>query len=250
LSLAPVALVTLLAWASAFAQPRIDYVRENRWAAEVEPAIVVGEALRLQVPGGPRFLAILAQPSGTPKGAVVVVHGLGVHPDWGLIGELRTRLADAGFTTLAIQMPVLGADAARADYRVTLPEAGERILAAIGYLRGRGATKLAIVSHSYGATMVDALLAQPAAPRIDAWAPIGMLADFGVPPKEPELDVVAAGDLPEVIASAPKRKARLPKDACSGAVTIAGTDHYFANAPQPLAEAVVKFLEQVFAGRC
>ncbi len=225
-------------------------MREGRWAAEVEPAIVVGEAVHLTVPGGPRFLAILAQPAGTPKGAVIVVHGLGVHPDWGLIGELRVRLADAGFTTLSIQMPVLAADAPRADYRVTLPEAGDRLVAAIGYLRARGATKLAIVSHSYGATMVDALLAQPAAPPIEAWAAIGMMTELGAPPKEPVLDVIAAADFPEVIAAAPKRKAQIAKDKCSGSVTIAGTDHYFASAPQPLADAIAKFLARVFSGKC
>ena len=39
-----------------------------------------------------------------------LVHGLGIHPDWGLIGALRSDLPDAGYTTLSVQMPVLAAD--------------------------------------------------------------------------------------------------------------------------------------------
>ena len=247
---APAAIALLLCCAAATAQPGIDYARETRWAQEVEPALVVGDAVYLVAPGAPRFLALLTTPPGPTKGGVIVIHGLGVHPDWGLNAGLRTRLADAGFTTLAVQMPVLAATASRADYRVTLPEAGDRIAAAIGYLRDRGLAKIAIVSHSMGATMVDALLARPDAPRVDAWAPVGMLVDFAVPPKTPVLDVVAADDLPEVVASAATRKVRLPGDACSRGVIIGGTDHYFDGAQKDLAAVIATFLERVFAGRC
>ena len=66
----------------------------------------------------------LTMPSGAAAGGVVVVHGLGVHPDWGLIGGLRSGLADAGYVTLSVQMPVLAATATRDDYAPTLPEAG------------------------------------------------------------------------------------------------------------------------------
>jgi DNA-binding CsgD family transcriptional regulator len=38
---------------------------------------------------------------------VIVVHGLGVHPDRGLINPLRSQLAEQGYATLPVQMPVL-----------------------------------------------------------------------------------------------------------------------------------------------
>jgi len=232
------------------AAPAIDYFREGRWAQEVVPSLVVGEAVYLATPARPKVLAILAEPAGTSKGGVIVLHGLGVHPDWGLNGGLRTSLADAGFTTLSVQMPVLAADAPRADYRVTLPEAGDRIAAAIAYLRSRGVTKVAVVAHSMGATMADAYLARPDALPVDAWAPVGMLVAFAAPPKEPVLDVVAESDLREVKDTAPLRESRLPKDGCSRAVTIAGTDHYFGNNPKELAAVIAAFLDRVFTGRC
>ena len=239
-----------LASGAALAAPPIDYFREGRWAQEIVPALVVGDAVYLATPARSKVLAILTEPAGKTKGGVIVLHGLGVHPDWGLNGALRTSLADAGFTTLSVQMPVLAADATRADYGVTMPEAGDRIAAAIAYLRGRRVARVAIVSHSLGATMADAYLARPDALPIDAWAPVGMLVAFAVPPKEPVLDVVAGNDFDEVSAAAPFRKPKLPHDGCSHDVTIAGTDHYFDNRQKELAAAIAAFLDRAFSGGC
>jgi len=227
-----------------------DYAREERWAQEVVPAIVVGEAIYLATPARPKVLAIFTEPRGEAKGAVVVVHGLGVHPDFGLIGDLRTMLADAGFATLAVQMPVLDAAATRDDYRATLPEAGGRIAAAILYLRAKGFAKVAIVSHSLGAAMVNAYLARPEALPIAAWTPVGMFGDFAVSAKEPVLDVIAGHDLPEVLAAAPLRVRNLPKDRCSKQLTIADTDHYFDHRQKELSAAIARFVESAFDGRC
>jgi alpha/beta superfamily hydrolase len=227
-----------------------DYAREERWAQEVVPSLVVGDAVYLATAARSKLLAILTAPATAPKGAVVVVHGLGVHPDWGLIGGLRTGLADSGFTTLSVQMPVLAVDAPRDDYRATFAEAGDRIAAAIVYLRAHGATKIALVSHSMGASMVNTYLARPDALAISAWAPIGMPDDFAVAPREPVLDVLAGTELPQVREGAPPRVARLPRDACSRQVSIAGTDHYFDSRQKELVATVAGFLDRAFAGRC
>jgi alpha/beta superfamily hydrolase len=181
---------------------------------------------------------------------VIVVHGLGVHPDFGMIGGVRTLLADAGYATLSVQMPVLAAGATRADYAVTLPAAGERLAAAGAFLRAKGIATIAIVSHSVGATMADAFLARPQTARVDAWVPVGMLIDFSIAPREPVLDVVAERELPEVAAVAPLRAKRLPRDTCSRTLTIAATDHYFESRQKVLAAAIAAFLERVFAGSC
>ena len=228
----------------------IDYAREERWAQEVVPAVVVGDPVYLSTPERPKVLAILAEPSGTAKGGVVIVHGLGVHPDWGLNGGVRTRLADAGFVTLSVQMPVLAAGATRDDYRATLPEASQRIAAAIRYLRERRVAKVAIVSHSLGATMANAYLAGPDAVAVDAWVAIGMFGTFDAKPKEPVLDIVAEHDAREVLADAKRRAGEPPQDACSRQLTIDGTDHYFDNRQARLTTAIDAFLERVFSGRC
>ena len=226
-----------------------DYAREQRWAAEIVPTILVGDVVYLSTPSQPRVLALYTDVM-KPKGGVIVVHGLGVHPDWGLIGGVRTGLADAGFATLSVQMPVLESTASRDDYVALFPGAGERIAAAIAFLKSRGIERIAIVSHSMGASMVNAYLAGADAARIDAWVPIGMLIDFSVAPREPVLDVTADEDFPQVREAAPRRAARSPRDACTGQIVIAGTDHYMANRQKELVAAIAPFLQRVFAGRC
>ena len=232
----------------AAAGPAIDYAREDRWAQEIVPSIVVGDAVWLATPARAKVLGLLTEPAGASKGGVVLIHGLGVHPDFGMIGGVRTLLAEAGYTTLSVQMPVLSAGASRDDYAVTLPAAGDRIAAAIALLRAKGIAKIAIVSHSVGATMVDAYLARPQHAAIEAWAPVGMLVDFASPPKEPVADIVAENELNEVAAAVPLRTRRMPRDGCSRQLTIAGSDHYFASRQKELAAAIAEFLDRVFAG--
>jgi Protein of unknown function (DUF3530) len=226
-----------------------DREREQRWAAEIVAAIVVGEAVYLPTTSQPRVLALYTEVAH-PKGGVIIVHGAGVHPDWGLIGGLRGGLADAGFATLSVQMPVLAATATRDDYVPLFPEAAERIAAAIAFLRSRGIARIAIVSHSMGASMVNAYLARPGAARIDAWVPIGMLTEFDGVPKEPVLDVTAENDFAEVREALPRRLPELPHDACTGQVVIAGTDHYMENRQKELVVAIATFLQRSLAGKC
>ena len=226
-----------------------DDARELRWVDEVAPQVVVGEVLWLATPQRAKVMALYADvPSA--RGGVVIVHGLGVHPDWGLNGALRTRLADKGLATLSVQMPVLDKDATREQYRALYPVAGQRIAAAVRALRERGIAKVAIVSHSLGAGMVDAWLAGPDAMAIAAWVPIGMLVDFAQAPREPVLDVVTDNDFPEVLANARLRTPRLPRDRCSRLVVVPGTDHYFDSATEPLVGVIVPFLDRAFAGDC
>ncbi len=245
-----IALLSLALALPVVAAPAIDDAREDRWASEVVPGIVVGDAVWLATPSRAKVLAIFALPAAPPKAGVIVVHGLGVHPDFGMVGGLRTLLAEAGYATLAVQMPVLPAGATRDDYAATLPAAAERLAAAVAFLRAKGIARIAIVSHSVGATMVNAFLARPQAPHVDAWVPVGMLVDFAVEPEEPVLDVVAERDLPEVAAAAPLRSKRLPRDGCSRALAIAGADHYFEGRQKELAAAVTAFLDRVVAGGC
>ena len=229
-----------------------DYAREARLAQEIVPTIVVGDAVYLMTARQPRVLAIYteATPPAIAKAAAIVVHGVGVHPDWGLINGLRTGLAEAGISTLAVQMPVLAADASREQYATLFPESNERFVAAIAYLRARGTERIAIVSHSMGASMADAYLSSSSAAKVSAWVPIGMLIAFGSRPELPVLDVTAERDFPQVLEFASKRAASLPRDGCSKHVVIAGADHTMENRQKELVAAIVPFLARAFAAQC
>jgi alpha/beta superfamily hydrolase len=227
-----------------------DTARETRWANEVVPQLVVGDAVWLATPRHPRVLALYTKPSSRTRNAVIVVHGLGVHPDWNLIGVLRAALADRGFATLSVQMPVLAADATRDEYAALFPVAGERLGAAIAWLHDNGYPRIAIVSHSMGAAMVNAWLAQQDESVIDAWVPVGMSVPMASQPRQPVLDVVAERDFPEVLSLAKSRAARLPHDGCSATIIVSGTDHYFGDAASRLAATIAPFIERAMNDKC
>ena len=73
-------------------------------------------------------------------------------------GSLRTELADSGYTTLSIQLPVLGGSGKIGDYIPLYPDARERFQLAAECLKSRGYRDIAIVSHSRGATMANQYL--------------------------------------------------------------------------------------------
>ena len=241
--------IAMCATAAAAASPSPDYDREARWAREVEPAVVVGETVYLATPSQPRVLALYT-PAANAKGGVIVVHGLGVHPDWGLIGAMRTGLADAGFSTLSVQMPVLAADAPREQYNAIFPQAAERIAASIAWLEHRGVQHIAIVAHSLGAAMSNAYLGSAAAEKIDAWVVIGMSVGFDAAPRQPVLDVEAQSDFAQVHEAAVLRAPMLPRDSCSRHVVVADANHYMENRQKELVAAIVPFLDRALARRC
>jgi len=103
-----------------------DLEREERLAQETLATLVVGDPIRLDQKGGHRFLGLYTR-AANERGAVVIAHGRGWSPDYDLYGELRTRLADVGYSTLAIQMPVLPGSAKIGDHlTVRLPSGQER----------------------------------------------------------------------------------------------------------------------------
>jgi len=222
-----------------------DYAREQRWADEIAPAIVVGDPVRLESRSGRKFLAIY---TAAPKagGGVVVVHGLGVHPDWGLIGTLRSRLPEHGYATLSVQMPVLAAGAPGEQYPPLFPEAAERLAAAVTHLHGKGFEKIAIVSHSMGARMSNYFLSHAANAGVAAWIAIGLPGLVSEPAavKIPVLDLYGEKDYAAVLGNAGTRATALRGIRGSAQVEVAGADHFFAGREDELVRQVRLFLER------
>ncbi len=237
------ALLLALANFACFAQA--DYAREQRWADEITPAILVGDPVLLALPSGRKFLGIYA-PNSKAQAGVIVVHGLGVHPDWGLINPLRSQLSEQGYATLSVQMPVLAAEARGSDYLPLFPEAAGRIAVAVKYLRDKGHKKIAIVSHSLGARMANVFLNQSDAPAINAWVAIGLPGEYTQPEmfKAPVLDLYGEKDLPAVLDNASKRAAAIRKIRGSAQISVAGADHFFNGMDNELVRNVKLFLDR------
>jgi triacylglycerol esterase/lipase EstA (alpha/beta hydrolase family) len=183
-------LITLLAMAgcagpAANAPKQSDYAREARWAQEFEPAVVVGDTLRLKQANGHSFAAISAAMRGQSR-FVILVHGPGVHPDHGLTHKLRIALHDKDFATLAIQAPILDPSITDGSaYAGLMDEAAERIEVAIAHARSQGATQVFLVGHTMGAWMVSEYFARRPLPSaggvtsaVTGWASLGYTGKF------------------------------------------------------------------------
>jgi hypothetical protein len=236
-----IAFSLLLCWhASLFAS---DYAREQRWAKEIEPALLVGDVTYLEAQQH-KFLAILT-PALKAKGAVIVVHGLGVHPDWGVIHNLRTGLAEYGYTTLALQMPILAAEAEANAYETVLPAAAARLDRATRFLLDQGYQKIAIVSHSMGSRMSNYFLVGGTHPAISAWVAIGITGAFRDPAKLklPILDIYGEDDFKQVLAGASARAHVLKHLPGARQICVTGTDHFFEAQVDELLQQTRRFLD-------
>ncbi len=232
-----------------------DDAREQRWADEIVPALVVGNAVWLQPPGPQKkFLGLFTeakQGAKRARGAVVLVHGLGVNPDYGVIGSLRTTLADAGWTTLSIQMPVLAAGEPAERYPGLFAEASDRIGAAVGWLQARKYRHIVLVSHSMGARMANHYLGRNPETPVAAWVALAISSgefEPGTGGRVPIYDIYAERDLPAVLAGAPGRAKVLARVPGSRQAMVYGADHYFSRKEKELG-TLIELLLQPAKGR-
>jgi pimeloyl-ACP methyl ester carboxylesterase len=235
------ALALALSAAAAAAQ---DYEREKRWAAEIVPSVVVGDAVQLKLSSGREFLGLYAERKGAPA-AVLLLHGVGVHPDHGVIGILRVALADMGYATLSIQLPVQKADAQLEDYYpAVFPEAVERIRTAGAWLQGRGYRRVVLLSHSMGSWMANVYYEKTGDSPFAAWVCMGLTGGFGGMGnvRAPVLDLYGENDLAQVLRADWRRRATLLAIDGSKQVRIAGADHHYTGKEGELAAQIRDFL--------
>src|SRR6266568_1765914 len=192
------------------------------------------------------LLALAQQPSDYARGAIVLAHGLGVHPDYGLIGELRARLADAGYTTLSIQMPVLAADAPAARYPVLFWEADARFAGAVSYLWRKDQRRVVLLSHSMGSRMANHYISSHPQVPLAGWISLSISSGEFAPLKRvkfPVYDVYAEKDYDVVLQGAQKRAALLKRVRGSSQTMMFATDHFFAKREKELVALIRLLLE-------
>jgi pimeloyl-ACP methyl ester carboxylesterase len=223
-----------------------DYEREARWAKETLTGLVAGEALQIEQKNGHRFLGLYTR-AAKPLGAVIIAHGRGWAPDFELYGTLRTTLAEAGYSTLSIQLPVLPGTAKIGDYLPTFPDSTERFTLAAEWLHAKGYQKVAIVSHSLGATMANQYLITTPNPAVDAWVFISIINGledmFRI--KIPVLDVYGTLDWQVTRYGGEERRAQIVKVAGSQQVVIQGAEHFFERQTDELTKVIAAFLGRV-----
>ncbi len=224
-----------------------DYAREKRWADQIVPGLVVGEAVWIEQKEGHKFLGIYTE-AEKPRGAAIIAHGRGWSPDFELYGVLRQRIAEQGYTTLSIQLPILGGGAKIGDYIPTYADAGERFHLATEFLKAKGFKNIAIVSHSLGATMANQYLIVVDKTDVKAWVFIGIINGleemFRI--KIPVLDVFGSKDWEITQVGAYERKKQIMKIPGSDQIVVKDALHFFEGREDDLTKVVITFLDQVF----
>lgn len=254
-------IVASLIAVDAWAANSPDLVREQRMRTQIVDAILDGEVIDIATPSGQTFLGIFTENSAdtASRGTVIILHGRGFHPDWAdVVHPLRVGLAEHGWNTLSVQMPVLDKTAKYFDYVDIFPAAIPRIEASIDEARNRTPQKVVLLAHSCGAHMALHWAnhrGPEVADRIDAFVGIGMGAtDYGQPMIEPFaldkmtiplLDLYATGDYPAVLRLAPQRLAELRRGGNPKNVQYAVPDagHYFVDRGEALVEATAAWLK-------
>jgi len=231
------ALVAAVLWVVCGAAAAQDYEREQRWADQILPALMVGDAVWLTQKEGHNFLTLYTEAKNA-RGAVILAHGRGWSPDYELYGMLRTKIAEAGYTTLAIQLPVLGGGAKIGDYIPTYPDARERFQLAADFLKGKGYKNIAIVSHSLGATMANQYLINTDDKTVKAWVFIGIINGLEEMFRIKDWEITQVG--------AYERKKQIMKIKGSDQIVVPEALHFFEGREDELTRIVVSFLDQVF----
>jgi pimeloyl-ACP methyl ester carboxylesterase len=225
-----------------------DIAKEARWADQIVDSLLDGDGIWLDDGNGHKFLGIFteaeAESVDEPKQAVILVHGIGVHPDWPeVVSPLRVGLVTEGWSTLSIQMPILANGVESQAYTPLFAELAGRFDSAISYLNQQGIHNIAVVAHSMGATMSARFLARKEA-GIQSFVAIGMGA--GIPETDngeagidsladlkkitiPMFDIYGSEDLTTVLESAGDRAvaAKSSNDNYSQLV-VTGAEHFFS----------------------
>lgn len=225
-------------------------------ADEIRDTILDGTVISLN-DGSHPFMGILTE-AEQPRGAVIILHGRGFHPDWQDVAHpLRTGLAEKGWTTLSLQMPVLEKDATYYDYLPLFPNADKRIDAGIAFLKQKGISPIVLVAHSCGAHMAMHWVESRGDGDIAAYVGLGMGAtDTGQEMarpfpldkmKVPVLDVYGEKEYQQVIAMAPERQALMQKGGNnqSKQMVLPEADHYFHDKGSELTAVVANWLNSL-----
>jgi len=247
-------LASLLGFSVAGATLASDINKEQRWAEQLQDQLVVGEPLQLTT-GQQNFFALYTPAVGKlQRGGVILLHGLGAHPDWpDVISPLRKDLPETGWTTLSIQLPIRPNEADFTDYPPLFPEANARISAAVRYLQKQEVRNIALVGHSLGAAMGAYFLAQkaPDSEAVRAFVGIGMGYAPGTVAHTPDalakitlpiLDIYGTQDLRDVLGSTKARAASQVNNADYRQLTIAGADHFFRGLDATLVKRISSWL--------
>jgi len=239
-----------------------DKAKEKRWADQIVDSLISGEDVWFEA-GSDKFLGIYTE-NETDKtlGGVIVIHGMGVHPNWAdIIQPIRSELPQYGWHTLSIQMPILANEAVYKDYVPLFKEVPPRMAAAVNFFKQKKISPVVVVAHSLGTDMsVNWLGNSPGAQKaVSGYVAIGMSVSKDDPKEAdsyaalqkvtiPMLDIYGAQDLKGIIDAAPLKKsaARKAGNTDYRQDEVPGANHFFNGLQEDLVRRVRSWLAKRF----
>lgn len=194
-----------------------------------------------------------------PKGAIILLHGMGGHADWPeVINPLRDSFAELGWATLSLQLAVFSPEKAISDYGGTLSNTKRRIEAGLAHLQEWRFTNIVVVGYSFGAASAVQALSTDDIKNVNALVGISMQAHAFLSPKLkllkklesihiPVLDIYGSRDTPEVRDGVDDRRLAARKSGNKGyrQMQIEGADHYFTGLTEVLVKRSQGWLSRV-----
>ena len=228
-----------------------DTSRERAIATETAAGLEKGEIVQLKTDmkvrtiGRESFVGVLAE-GKNPVGAVILLNDREMGPNAGFVGRLRVLLVDRGYTTFAIQQPLLAPNTPAKEYEFLFEDAGDRIGVATKYLQSKGYARIALVGYGMGARMAEFYVNNVGDNPMFAWVPISIsngefARSSGL--RLPTLDVYAESDSGDVVKGAPIRSALVRTAPKSRQVRIVGASGSYSGKEREVANEIARFLD-------
>ena len=238
--------------------------REQQIAEKLAQTADADEIISLKASGG-RFIGLYKRAksseinTGEVHGVVILVHGMGAHPDWpDVISPLRMQLTEYGWSTLSIQMPILSPEEPIAEYGKTLRIANSRIQAAVDYLHEWEIEPIILLGYSFGAAQAANYLATNKPEDIKAFISVSMLAQKFIKPgldvykfigeiAIPILDIYGEEDLEDVRRGIDDRRLAANKNGNSGfqQIELQSSGHHYLGFEDALVEQIQIWLQNI-----
>ncbi|MBT2969120.1 MAG: hypothetical protein B6D72_19765 [gamma proteobacterium symbiont of Ctena orbiculata] len=254
-------LLLLLIIASLESLHAANLSREQRISEGLTGGALIGDPVWLEA-GSVRFLAIHMESfAAVRRGGAILLHDSGAHADWHeVINPLRHHLAERGWETLSLQLP-LGDDPSDLSGSASLLSLSRpRIKAGIDFLNGRQIEETVLIGHGLGAAMaMDFIAGQGEG--------IGALVAIGITPggegeeeplarvlgvsDVPILDLYGSLDLPAVVDSARERRTLAVRNGRDRyrQERVSGADHFFSGMQEELNNRIAAWLRQAAGER-
>lgn len=231
-----------------------DYEKEKRWMEQVADFIVDGDVEMLEVDGHEIF-SIYTEADENPKNrAMIVIHGIGAHPDWEqIVQPVRVEMTQQGWNTLSVQMPVLANGTDGVEYEPLFDGVAPRIDAAIKFLQQNDMQEIVIVAHSMGSAMSAYYLSRNPDSVISHFVAVGIngkqvkkkmngtnsIKSINIP----MLDLYGSEDLPSVISSAEERAKAAAHNKNFSQKVVKGANHFFDGKNEELLMVINNWLK-------